>query len=135
MKKFKLRAIDSKKYFTVMVYDDLKELRKDANKISENNDDLLGVCHPFERKQVKPDGSMVDHDQIGIIRLHKGHLSSHIVFHETMHGALWQYRLTQPKELANFGKSCGEKEEEFLHLAGKLYMDMIRKMYKHKLWS
>ena len=142
-KKFKLRAFDSKKYFDVYVYSKLKDLREDCDEYDKkagyelDNDDTLGVCHPFQRVRVKPDGKDIIHDNIGIIRLYKKRLSTLIVFHETMHAAFWQYRLSlarKYKEKANFGESNSDKEESFIHLAGKIYMDMIRKMYKHKYW-
>lgn len=142
-KQFKLRAFDSKKYFMVVVYDKLEDLRREANEYNgragkaQDNDDILGVCHPFEKILIDKKGKETKSDQIGIIRFSKKHLRTHVVFHETMHAAFWQYRLSLPKKdkkKADFGAMCGPKEEAFIHLAGKLYIDMIRKMYKHKYW-
>ncbi len=142
MKQFKLRAFDSKKYFTVKVYDNLKDLRIDADKTAGQDGlhkDTLGVCEPFVREVISSKGKVIKRrDEIGVIRLARKHLKTHIVFHETMHAAFWQYRLSLPKglfERADFGSSCTPKEEKFIHLAGKIYIDMIRKMYKHKYWS
>mgnify|MGYP001607690556 CR=1 FL=1 len=144
-KQFRLRAFDSKKYFMVMVYDKVKDLRLEATKydgradIKEaSNDNVLGLCHPFEKFKVLANGETIKSNQIGILRFSKKHLRTHIVFHEIMHAAFWQYRLSLPKkaeEKADFGAMCSPKEEAFIHLAGKVYTDMIRKMYKHKYWK
>lgn len=142
-KQFKLRAFDSKKYFTVIVYDKLKDLRDAANGYSKLTGSIkdygntLGVCHPFERIKIKGK-KPIKLNEIGMIRLSKKHTTTHIVFHETMHAAFWQYRLSlskKYKENADFGDSNSDKEENFLHLAGKIYTKMIRQMYKHKYWK
>ena len=147
MKKFRLRALKTKKYFDVIVYDTVEELRKAANdydgKAGKNvsNDDILGICHPFERTTVIAKGQKgrpKRHPNIGILRFTKTHTTTQVVFHETMHAAFWQYRLSLPKKdqaKADFGESSGPKEEAFLHLADRLYIKMVRQMYRHKFWK
>lgn len=141
-KTFKLRAKGQKKYFTVIVYDKLEDLRREANEHDKragvndvDHNEVFGVVHSFERIRIEKNGKETPHDQIGIIRFSKKHLRTHVVFHEAMHAALWQFRLSNPERDANFGEQCSPKEEEFLHLAEKVFMDMVRKMYKHGFWK
>ena len=140
MKRFKLRAWGYKKFFWVVIYDSIKQLRTEASEydkktgyISDHND-VLGECVPYERKVITAKGKVTYRDNIGIIRLAKTHTFSHIVVHEVLHAAFWQYRLSLKSEKANFGKSCGPKEEKFNHIFTNLYIKMIRQMYKHKYW-
>lgn len=141
MKTFRLRGYKYKKYFTVIIHDTVKQMREEADRYEKkpgNNKDILGCCHPFERKRISKAGRVIKiHPHIGIIRLAKPKLHTHIVVHEVVHAAFWQYRLSLPskyEEKADFGNACSKYEEKFAHLFSRLYLDMIRKMYKHKLW-
>lgn len=139
-KEFKLRARGEKKYFKVIVYDRLAELRIDANDFDRRrgqepiNDDALGCHQPYEKKKIFEDGTEKVMDDIGIIRLFTKRMGGSIVAHEVLHAAFWQYRLSASRELANFGKQCGPLEENLCHLFDRLLLDMHQKLYKHKLW-
>lgn len=141
MKTFKLRAQGSKKYFTVIVYDKLQDMRnaaikhdKEAGSKELDYDKTFGVSHMYQRIIMR-DKKEIPHDEIGIIRFSKKHMPTRVVLHEAMHAALWQYRLSSPSRTADFGEQCSPEEEEFIHLAQKLFTDIIKKMYKHKYWK
>lgn len=142
MEKFKLRARKQKKYFQVLIYDKLKRLRSDTDKLdarkgeSSDNSEIVGVVQPFEKIKVYPDGREEKSDLIGFIRLHKKNLGGSIVAHELVHAAFWQYRLTQQDGNANFGDGFLDmkNEEDFAHIYDNLAHDMFLKLYKHKLW-
>lgn len=143
LKKFKLRARKEKQFFIVIVYNNLRELRNAADAFDlrigkkvgdEDNSDIMGCMQPFEKTKIYPDGKREKQPHIGYIRLYSKCMGGSVAAHEVLHAAFWQYRLSQPKELANFGKQVTEKEEDFCHLFDRLIHDFNNKMYKHKLW-
>lgn len=140
MKKFKLRENRSKKYFEVVVHDSLQEMRKAASKydIDAGKDgdhtETYGVFHPFEKFYVDSTGKEIYHNQIGIVRFSKKHLSSEIVSHEIGHAAMWQYRLEHDKQ-AIFGEQIDDREENLIHIYGRLFRKITNQLYKHNLWK
>lgn len=141
-KKFILRARGQKKYFFVHVYDNIGDLRKDADefdfkgsgKVNGSNDKYYGICNTFKRYKVLPTGKWQINDNIGIIRLAKGYLSVEITSHEVAHAAFWQYRINH-KRHASFEDKENKNEEEFASIYGKLFHDITNKLYKHGFWK
>lgn len=138
-KKFIIKSRDSKYWFWVFVYDQLKVMRKDVvehdEKTGQLTDDsykVLGVCEPYERLSIEADGSETRYGNIGIIRLSKKYLSTEIVTHEVLHAAIWNYRIEH--KVANFGKENSDKEEELVHLFGQLFASMNRKLHDKEFW-
>ncbi len=134
----------------VLVYDDIKELRKAADRYDKKhggdkpNKDILGVSHHFcsETFEEGTDKLVGRKRVIGIIRLSKKHCTTEIVSHELLHTALWNFRLNNgithesdgSIENACFGSTCGDDEETLCHLYGQLFRDITRKLYKHGIW-
>ena len=142
MKRFKLKGYNESEWFWVYVYDSLKEMRKDADKFGgmnaygdSDNSDALAVVQPYTRLKISVDGSEKLLNNIGIIRLVKNKLHTHIIAHEIIHVAMWHYRLTQPNRKADFGKENSEKEENFGMIYAKYFSKMSRQLYKHGLWK
>lgn len=136
MKRFKLQGYNEDEYFWVYVYDSLKKMRTAAEKFKDEKvEDALAIVQPYTRFRINEDGSEADTHNIGIIRLVKNKLYTHIVAHELIHAAMWHYRLTQSDENANFGKDNSEAEEDFGHIYAKYFSKMSKQLYKHKLWK
>lgn len=136
IKKFKLRGYREAEYFWVWVYDSLKEMRADASRFSgEEITDALGIVQPFTRIKINADKSEKSLPNIGIIRLVKDKLHTHIIAHEIVHAAMWHYRLTQTNRKANFGDSNNEKEENFGHIYAKYFSKMSRQLYRFGFWK
>lgn len=150
MKRFKIKSVDSNLWYWVIVYPDLKELIKAANKhdkkcgTSPDNEGVAGLCHSFTRESFDDKGAFVKrHENIGIIRLAKDRLTTEIVSHEVIHAAFWTYRLefgTEREwegsiENADFGNGCGESEERLAYLYGQYFTVMTRKLYKYGFWN
>lgn len=149
MIQFRIKAREFKPYFKVIVYDNLKEMRKAADKFCkktgaehEDNSKILGVCHCFIRVAIGSDGSEKTNNFAGIIRLTKNYLGTEIVSHELIHAGLWIYRLELGTEdpndgsisNANFKDGCNEQEEDFAHIYGRLFGNFVSKMYKYNLY-
>ena len=137
---FKIKPRNSELYFNVYVHEDLKTLRREANKFDEENgqppenDDIYGVCHPYERIKIVDDEE-VRLNNVGILRFSREHLSSEIVAHETLHAAFWIYRLEYATDHnANFKDTCNQDEENFVHLYGQLFRSINGKLHKHGFW-
>lgn len=133
--KFKIRRKKDKRYFDVIVYDDRKQLKKEASRFERGEDKdhtgILGVCQPFER--IKIDGKKeTTMPQVGIIRLYND-IGIGVASHEVLHAAFWLYRLDNKR--ANFGEHCSNKEEILGHTFSELVMDLTKKMYKKGLWK
>lgn len=151
MKTFKIKSKQSKCYFKVIVYENIKQLRKDTKKydalrkvkIKDNEDEeILGLCHSFERYKADKDGKFKRLPNIGIIRLAKTYLTTEIVAHEVVHAAMHNYRIDYGNEdiyngtngNANFGNNCCDEEENFAYIYGELFRDITNKLYKYGLW-
>ena len=136
IKKFRLRGYGEAEYFNVLVYDSLKEMRQDASKFSnEEITDALGIVQPYTRVKINADKTETKIDNIGIIRLVKGKLHTHIIAHELVHAAMWHYRLTQPNRRANFGKDVTATEEALGMIYAKYFSKMSRQLYRFGLWK
>lgn len=132
--KFKIKTRKDKRYFDVIVYDDRKEMERDADKHNHEegvNKGILGVCQPFERFIIEGKKE-IHHPQIGIIRLYND-IGIGVASHEVLHAALWFYRLKN--KVADFGDACSEKEEELGHIFTELVIDLTNKMYKKGIWK
>lgn len=141
-KKFKLRGYREKEYFMVYVYDSLKQMRKDADKFGghnisgvEDNSDALAVVHLYTRVKIMPGKPDAIIPNIGIIRLVKDKLHTHIIAHELIHAAMHHYRLTQSNRKADFGKHNSEKEEDFGVIYAKYFSKMSRQLYRFGYWK
>jgi len=151
-KKFKIKGLGTDLYFWVYVYDNIKDLRKDAVKhggeeVAEDTEGgkLMGIVHPYEKFYIDPEGKEPDErdNNIGIIRLSKKHLSTLLVSHEVIHAAMWYYRLYLGTDRmdgsstnnADFGPQNSINEENFAHIYGQLFRSMTRKLYKHGYWK
>jgi hypothetical protein len=150
IKKFKIKSMQSDKYFLVRIYPNVKELReaavKHSKKTGENSPlfkDTYGVCHTYERIKIKPDGAEEMINEIGTIRLSNPNCRTGIVAHEVVHAAMHLYRLLYGVEHeyegsthnADFGNGCNEDEENFAYIYGELFHDMTKKLYKFDVWS
>lgn len=142
--RFIIRSQGSRFWFWVFVYEELKDLRVDANTFgyakNEEYSDCVGICQPYTRQVIGKNGEGDRlHANIGIIRLCREYSSTFTVSHEVMHAAFWLYRLEIAKKKtpgnANFGNEVSPREEAFAYLYGHLFRDMTRQMYKYKHWS
>lgn len=138
---FKLRAPGTEYFFKVKIHGSIKELRKSANRYSDyigekgaSYGDALAVTHTFQRVKISPDGKEEQSLLVGLVRFSSKNISTQIVCHEVIHAALHQYRLTK-NMVADFGEGCNEEEEDFAHIYDSLFRDMVKKLYKHKLWN
>ena len=136
IKKFQLRGYREKEFFKVLIYDSLEEMRKDASDYTkEKIIDALGIVHPYTRIKIDPGKSEIQLHNIGIIRLVKDRLHTHIIAHELVHAAMWHYRLTQPNRRATFGKGVTEAEEAFGMIYAKYFSSMSRQLYRFGFWK
>lgn len=136
MKKFKLKGYKEDQYYWVYIYDSLKEMQKDASEAGgEEMGEALGVVQPYLRMKIHPDGSETALNNIGIIRLVKNKLHTHIIAHELVHAAMHHYRLTQTDRNANFGDGNSENEEDFGHIYAKYFSKMSGQLYKYGFWK
>lgn len=135
IKKFKLRGYREAEWFWVYVYDSLKELREDASKYTgEEIADALAIVHPYT-KTIMENGKVDKQLDIGIIRLAKGKIHTHIIAHELVHAAMWHYRLTQPNRKANFGEQNSKEEEDFGMIYAKYFSKMNKQLHRFGLWE
>ena len=141
-KRFKLRGYNEVEYFWVYIYDSLKEMRRDCNKHggingygNSDTSEALAIVEPYTRVKIHEDGSEEVLPNIGIIRLVKNKLHTHIVSHELVHAAMHHYRLTQKDGIANFGDNNCQAEEDFGFIYCKYFSKMSKQLYKHGFWK
>ena len=133
---FKLKTKLSDKYFRVLVFDNVNQMRSDYKESRLfNNDDLdfAGLCSGYEKVLVSDNGEETVSDDIGEIRLAKTKLSSRVIAHELIHAALQLFR--SERKSVNFKESCDELEEEFALLYGEMTRRMILNLYRTELWK
>ena len=142
IKKFKLRGYHEAEWFWVYVYNSLQEMREDASKFGgingygdNDNSDTLAVVHPYTRIKIEPNKPDKQLNNIGVIRLVKNKLHTHIIAHELIHAAMHHYRLTQSNRKANFGDGNSEQEESFGHIYAKYFSKMSRQLYRFGFWK
>lgn len=135
-KAFKIKSMRYPQWFWVYVYDDIKELRKASTNFDEmagfDNGDykhILGICQGYKRLIEKNNHDKV-HNNIGIIRLARKHLSPLVVSHEVLHASIHTYRFHH--KVLNLGKNVEDKEEELAHIYGELFSQMTKKLDKYK---
>lgn len=135
IKRFKIKTLESRFWFWVLIYEDIEKLREDAKKAYDKLDfkDTLGVSQPYERVILEEGKEEQILDNVGIIRLHLDYLGATVVSHEVLHSALWIFRLENNGN-ANFGKQCSKKEESLCHIYGQLYAHFLKRMYDLKFY-
>lgn len=139
-------ARDGKTWWWIRLHDSQTELVTAANRLhvarggerGHNPEDTLACFQP------SPIWYLVDDDDgeivgtkaegyAGTMRFVAGRTSTEIVTHESMHCAFAIYR-RRHEEDAQFGTDCGPREEDLVHIAGRVAAAVVDAIYSLGEW-
>lgn len=135
------------RYFTVTVFPTLKAMRAWCKKTCKKNsaqymgDRALGVCHSWQRIEVRPGKKTRTHPEIGEIHFAETRASTDVVSHECAHAAFYYLRrkhrvqgdLTLRQE-PNSRFTSG-MEEEYCAVLGRMFWTANKELHRLGIWK
>lgn len=128
---------------TVKVYDQLDDMRADAEAYARRNGsspagnfgDAHGVTHAFQRMTIGAEGQVVEQSEAAaIVRLWRRRLGTGVVTHEVTHAATAIYEQDWLPDHGPVHDNLAN-EEVLCYLVGDLASRIIRSLYRYGMYS